>query len=193
MNLVVPLVFGQQFRLSREAVAFLAVGCFFRIARSDPFTSMLIHTGRTRRLALANLSSSSALMFELGLILAFGTIESVLVGRLLGELAALAVIVIAMRHDFREILRDWIETTAFVLAVLVGAIVLTFMTSVGERWGPSLLTLAVCIALCALCAARSAFPLVRTAFPGRNLSTGRSVAENPTAPGSAYDSGAPQP
>ena len=81
MNIVVPLVFGRNFALSREAIALLALGTFFRSARGEPFTSMLMYEGRTRRLAVANLSSVSTLPFEVGLILLHASLEAVFLGR----------------------------------------------------------------------------------------------------------------
>lgn len=166
MNILVPLVFGPQFRLSMAAVAILALSCFFRLVRGDPFTSMLMQEGRTRRLAAANLASTSALAFELILIFAFGALESVLAGRLLGELAALAVILIVTFDEFRPALREWIESTAFGLAVVCVAMALTFTTTVGARPLTSLIALLACAGLCGLNAARTAVPLFRVAFPG---------------------------
>jgi O-antigen/teichoic acid export membrane protein len=172
MNVVVPAVFGRQFLLSRDAVALLAAGCFFRMTRGDPFTSMLMHTGRTHLLALANLSSASSLLFQLGFVLVYGSFESVLAGRLLGEITALAVILYVTRREFRSALRDWTLTMAYELTVLAGAAVLSFTTSVGERALTSLMALASCAILCALPVARLAPPLFRVAFPNQKLSWG---------------------
>src|SRR5574337_30710 len=165
LNILVPLVFGAQFRLSPEAVALLALGSFLRLARGDPFTSMLMQEGRTRRLAAANLASTSALGFELALVFAFGTLESVLLGRLLGELAGLCAILAVTFREFRSALREWIESAAFGLAVACAAALLTFTTTVGERPATSVIAALVCVGLCALYAARTGLPLFRIAFP----------------------------
>ena len=172
MNVVVPLVFGRQFVLSREAVALLGLGAFFRIVRGDPFTSMLLHEGRTRRLALANLASASALLFEIGLILALSSIESVLLGRLLGELAALAVVLMVTRDQFRIALRDYAIAISVGLSVLIGAIVLSLTTSVGEQALTSLAALLGCVAVYGLWAIRAAPRLFHAGFPNHSLSVG---------------------
>jgi len=172
MNILVPLVFGPTFRLSAAAVAILALGCFFRLVRGDPFTSMLMQEGRTRRLAAANLASTTALAFELVLIFAFGTLESVLAGRLLGELAGLGVMLTVTFNEFRPAFREWVESLAFGLAVVCGATLLTFTTTVGEHLAISAITLLACAGLCGLNAARTAIPLFRVAFPNQAESFG---------------------
>ncbi|HTR13545.1 MAG TPA: oligosaccharide flippase family protein [Roseiarcus sp.] len=172
MNILVPLVFGPKFRLSSEAVAILALTCFFRLVRGDPFTSMLMQEGRTRRLAAANLASTSAVAFELVLIFAFGTLESVLAGRLIGELAGLGVMLIVTFNRFRPAFREWIESLAFGLAVVCVAMLLSFTTSVGERPATSAIALFVCAGFCGLNAARSVLPLFRVAFPGQAKPSG---------------------
>ena len=48
-NLAAPLVFGSRFALSPMAVVILAIATFLRIARGEPFTTMLINQGRTRQ------------------------------------------------------------------------------------------------------------------------------------------------
>lgn len=181
MNVVVPLVFGRQFHLSREAVALLAVACFFRIVRGDPFTSMLTHEGRTRRLAVANLCSTSALLFELALILIFNTFESVFAGRLLGEAVGLGAILFVTLGHFRRALQDWIGSATFSLAVVGGAIALSFTTSVGDQPIASFMTLIGCFAIFALYAARYALPHFRSAFPGKLLVSGDRAAAGDAA------------
>ena len=167
MNILVPLVFGPKFRLSAAAVAILAWVSFFRLVRGDPFTSMLMQAGRTRRLAAANLASTAALAFELVLIFAFGTLESVLAGRLLGELVGLGVMLAVTFKEFRTALREWVESLAFGLTVVSGATLLTFTTTVGEQLTVSAITLLGCAGLCGLSAARRAIPVFRVAFPTR--------------------------
>ena len=121
MNIVVPLVFGRNFVLSREAVALLALGTFFRFARGEPITAMLMNQGRTRRLAAANLSSVSTLFFEVVAILVRSSLEAVFVGRLLGELFALAVTLAVTREQFRAAFRDYAIGMGVAFGVLGGA------------------------------------------------------------------------
>ena len=172
MNMIVPVVFGHQFTLSRTAVAILALATFFRMARGDPMTSMLIHEGRTRRLALANLSSASAVPFEIMLILLFGSFEAALFGRLLGEIIALAIVVYLTRGQLRQAWRDQALAIGVSLAVLGGAIVLGFAAPVGAQALPSVALLLACLAMFGIWTARFAPPLLRAGFPGQSPFTG---------------------
>ena len=172
MNIVVPLVFGRNFVLSREAVALLALGTFFRFARGEPVTAMLMNQGRTRRLAAANLSSVSTLLFEVVAILVRSSLEAVFVGRLLGELLATAVTLAVTRDQFRAALRDFAMGMGVAVGVLGGAIVLTFTTPVGEKPLVSLAALLACVAIYATWAVRPALRLFQAGFPGRLNATG---------------------
>ncbi len=185
LNFVMPLVFGRQFTLSTSSVALLAFVAFFRVARFDPFTSMLLLEGRTRRLAIINLSSSSALLFEVVLIKIFVTFDSVLAGRLLGELTAMAVVIYMTRVPFRPAQRD------FLLSASVGATValiiagLTYATPVGQHLAASLAALAACVALLGAWASHFTPPLLRAGFSHQQPS---STAEQMPATGAEQGS-----
>lgn len=90
-NIVVPLVFGRRFVLSGLGVLFLAVATFFRIARSEPATSQLHVENRTHALALANQSTVVGLVVSFVLATLFKNVESVLAGRMAGEIFAALV------------------------------------------------------------------------------------------------------
>ena len=169
MNIVVPLVFGQRFFLSREAVALLALAAFFRLARADPFTALMLNQGRTRRLALMNVSSASALLFEAGLILAYLSFESALMGRLLGELVATVVTLFLARRQFSVAFRDYVVSMGVGCGLLGCSIVLSFMTPVGQQPLTSLAALLGLGALCGASAARTAPRLFHAGFPGHGL------------------------
>jgi O-antigen/teichoic acid export membrane protein len=90
-SIVVPLVFGRRFVLSEFGVLFLAVATFFRIARNEPATSQLHVENRTRALALANQSTVVGLVASFVLAALFKNVESVLAGRMVGEIFAALV------------------------------------------------------------------------------------------------------
>jgi len=168
MNIIVPIVFGRQFLLSRAAVALLALATFVKLARGDPMTSMLLHEGRTRRLAIANLTSASAVPLQIVLIFLFGSLEAALLGRLLGEIVAMTVVLHLARKQLREAWRDQAVAMGVGLAALAGAILVGLAAPVGVRAAPSLALLFACLAAFGVWAARFAPPLLRAAFPGQN-------------------------
>jgi O-antigen/teichoic acid export membrane protein len=163
LNIVMPLVFGSQFTLSVTSVALLGLVAFFRMARQDPFTSMLLHEGRTRRLAITNLASSSALLFEVVLIKAFGTFEAVIAGRLLGEMTALALVIYMTRVAFRPALRDFLLAVSVCATVVMMVVGLAHVTPVGRQLAPSIAALAACVAILAGWTSKYIPPLLRAA------------------------------
>jgi O-antigen/teichoic acid export membrane protein len=172
VNLVVPVVFGRQFTLSREAVTFLSLATFVRMARGDPMTSILLNEGRTRRLALATLSSASALPVEIVLILLLGTLEAAFLGRLLGEVAALAMALYLTRDQLRHSWRDQALAIAADLASLAAAIVLGAGAPAGAHAEASIILLVTCLAIFAAWTMRFAPPLMRAGFPGQSFFAG---------------------
>jgi hypothetical protein len=172
INWIVPRVFGQQFILSREAVALLSLATFFRMVRGDPMTSILLNQGRTRRLALATLSSASALPFEIVLILLLGTFEAALLGRLLGEVAALAMLLYLTRNQLRGAWRDQTLAIAAGLASLAAAIVLGAGAPAGTNIESSIILLFTCLAMFGMWILRFGPPLIRAGFPGQSLFAG---------------------
>jgi len=126
MNIVVPQVFGRKFELSKWALVFLSIGVFFRLVRGDPFMSLLVHEGRTKRLALANLSSISSLAFATVLILTGGRLEDAMLGRALGEATAYATTLYLTRDLFRDVIWGHLQSVglcAIVIAVAVAAVI----------------------------------------------------------------------
>jgi len=124
LNIVVPLVFGAKFFLSPTSTALLGLSIFLRQARGDPFVAMLMNEGRTKRLAIANLASTSALVFEAALLLIFHNFEAVMMGRLIGEAIATVVTLVITRDLFRPAFGDFLKAVAVGLVVLGVAIAL---------------------------------------------------------------------
>jgi O-antigen/teichoic acid export membrane protein len=122
VNVVVPIVFGEKFTLSPTAAALLAASLFIRVARGDPFTGMLLHEGRTRRLAVANLCSASSLGFEVVFLYAFHSFEAVMAGRLAGEVVGMVATILATRDLFKPAIVDFAKAFAMGSIVLAAAI-----------------------------------------------------------------------
>ncbi len=113
-NLVVPWVFGHTFVISHLSVCLLGLGAFIRVIRTEPFTSVMIQKGRTKRLALVNMIAASSVGYML-VCFHFGlNFEALFAGRLLGEVTSLAFAYVAVRRVFGD------ERPAVFLPVLVG-------------------------------------------------------------------------
>ena len=67
--------FGAANCAAQTATNLLAFAMFFRVARSEPFTLMLLQAGETRRLASANLPTASSLVFQLSCFCSFITLR----------------------------------------------------------------------------------------------------------------------
>jgi O-antigen/teichoic acid export membrane protein len=137
LNIMLPLVFSAKFVLTPESTALLAASLFFRQVRSDPFVAMLLNSGRTKRLAIANLSASSALLFMFLLLFAYRSFEAVMLGRLLGEITGWIVTLILTRDLFKPARADFFKSVAVGLAVF-GAAVALAPAGVGVDLLPSL-------------------------------------------------------
>ncbi len=170
LNIALPLVFGAKFVLSPASTALLALSFFFRHARAEPFSSMLLNQGRTKRLAIANLSSASALFFMFVLLLIFHNFEAVMAGRLLGELTATAVTLFLTRDLFRPARLDFIKAVAVGLLVLVAAIALG-SAGVGVAVIPSIAMVAAGLAVFVAWALYSAPGLLDASFSAIRLKT----------------------
>ena len=168
LNIVVPLVFGAKFVLSPASTGLLALAVFFRQARGEPFTAMLLNQGRTKRLAIANLSSTSVLLFMFVLLLIFHSFEAVMAGRLLGELTATAVTLAITRDLFKPARWDFVKALA--VGVLAPGVALALGSAgVGVALVPSVLTVAAGLAVFALWARSFARDLLDASFPAIRL------------------------
>jgi O-antigen/teichoic acid export membrane protein len=165
LNLMAPLVFGKQFHLSPMALIILTFACFVREIRGDPFSSMMINQGQTRRLAATNLSSITALPFEFILVAAFSSFEAALAGRLMGEIVALIVTLKLTYADFKPAMPAYAVAFSAALALVSAAAAVTLTTSAGEAWLPSLAALAIGIPTAVGLAALLSHTTIRIAFP----------------------------
>ena len=166
LDIFMPLLFGKQFTLPLSSISLLALAAFIRLARFDPFTSMLLVEGRTRRLALINLSSATALVFEFVLIKIFRTFDAVLLGRLMGELTALAMVVYVTRAAFRPALADFTLAMSLGATAVLATIGFAFAAPIDMQLAASMVASVVCVALIVAWVAYFAPPLVRAGFSG---------------------------
>lgn len=164
-NIVVPLVFGRQFTLPPVATAILAFAMFLRLTRSEPFTTMLLNQGRTRRVAGVNLASISALAFAALLTFVHPSIQSMLVGRLLGEAVGLGAALFLTRSLFRSARPDYAASMAVSVATIAVAIALSMTTGVGVRPIVSVAALAGLTGALALWLGLTSRGLLREGFP----------------------------
>jgi O-antigen/teichoic acid export membrane protein len=165
-NIVVPVFFGAKFHLSTLGLSLLAFSTFLRIARSEPFGSLLLMSQRTKRMAIINLSTAVALIFS-GLLMYFARyIESALAGRALGELLGLGVTLYLTRKLMRGAKMDQRNSVLFGLLVIGSASLLTFTSPVGNHLQPTLIALcgyAIVFCCWALVAARPFSGVLRAA------------------------------
>ena len=164
-NLAIPLVFGQQFHVSHAAAALLGMAAFVRVVRGDPFTSMLINSGRTQRLAIANLSSAAALIFEYALIYNFRNFESAMGGRLCGEIVALIVTLIVTAPYFKAAMTEYLIAFCCGLALLTAGAIAITTTTIGESWITTLPAILAGMAFAGGIAVMSARNTIKSAFP----------------------------
>ncbi|RBP10565.1 O-antigen/teichoic acid export membrane protein [Roseiarcus fermentans] len=88
---VVTLVFGAKFHADPMAMGLLGAAAFTRLARTEPFTSVMLNASRTKRLAASNILTSSALAYMVGASFLDRSINGLLGARLAGELTSWVV------------------------------------------------------------------------------------------------------
>jgi O-antigen/teichoic acid export membrane protein len=146
-NIVVPLVFGHNFVASRWMVVLLAFSAFFRMARGDPGTAILMIEGRTKRLALANLIVGGGLIFAAAFMAFAPTIEAATLGRCLGEVLGLAAMLYLTRSMMKAAIRDNLLTIGLSSVVLCLGGAFVVLGSVGNKIAPSLAFLCLAAAV----------------------------------------------
>jgi O-antigen/teichoic acid export membrane protein len=167
LDVVTPLVFGRSFVASRWMVVLLAFATFVRIARLDPGTAVLLNEGRTKRLALANLAVSCGLVFAGVFMILAPEIEAAALGRCLGELGGLAVILYLTRRPLQAVLIHNLSAIGASAALMGVASVFVLFTSVGSDPVPSFVFLALGAAALGLAGARTSplFAQAGLSFP----------------------------
>jgi O-antigen/teichoic acid export membrane protein len=128
---IFPLVFGARFLVSDVSVLLVALIAFLRVVRSEPFTSLLLHTQNTGKLAVANLSTLTGLIVATWLAIIYQSIEAVLTGGLVGEAFGLCVVIYLTRHLFRVSIFDYVIMVCGMLVCVVTAGLLVLFTEFG--------------------------------------------------------------
>jgi O-antigen/teichoic acid export membrane protein len=118
---LIPAVFGQRYTISSEMIFLLALIAYVRVIRTDPQTSLLFNTQNTRKLAIAGQAPFFGLFVTAGLVLLHPTLEAVLVGGLIGELAGLVAVGYIARHLLRFAIRDHVFSGLAMFSIVVAA------------------------------------------------------------------------
>jgi hypothetical protein len=85
LDILTPLIFGASFTISAPAhILFILIACL-RLQRSGAPTTLLLTSGRTKQLALLNLSSALGLLIAFACIAIWPRLESMLIGIAIGE------------------------------------------------------------------------------------------------------------
>ncbi len=122
LNPAVGLVFGQAFVVENWVLALLTLNAFFKIARTEPFTALLLHEGRTAALAVTNFVAILGLVASAILCWIFPTLLSPLIGRLGGEIVSLVAAWRATRAGFQAARRHFLTAFSYSLAAIVLAV-----------------------------------------------------------------------
>ena len=85
LDILTPLIFGVTFTVSPAAHVLFTVIAFFRLQRGGAPTTLLLASGRTKQLALLNLSAGLGLIIAFGCIVIQPRLELMLIGIAIGE------------------------------------------------------------------------------------------------------------
>jgi O-antigen/teichoic acid export membrane protein len=133
LKTIVPFVFGTRFVMSDLAALLIALIAFIRIVRIEPQTSLLLNTQKTRELALANLSPLIGLIIATTLVLIHPSIEAVLTGVLVGEIAGLFAMGFVTRDLLKPVIIDYGISVSAMILVVVGAGGLALLLQGGDN------------------------------------------------------------
>jgi O-antigen/teichoic acid export membrane protein len=126
-DLVVPAVFGHRYVISDSAIFLLALIVYIRVIRSDPQQILLLLNQNTRKLAILGQAPFIGLLATAGLALIHPTLEFILVGGLVGEIAALCVVEYLSRPLLKSAIYDHMFSglTMFSTVVVAGILLLS--------------------------------------------------------------------
>ena len=120
LDILTPLIFGPSFTISPAAhILFILIACF-RLQRSGAPTTLLLASGRTKQLALLNLSSGFGLMIAFTCIAIWPRLESMLIGIAIGEFISFTIFFTSLEKAItRGLLIDLV--TAFAVPAAMAA------------------------------------------------------------------------
>lgn len=165
---VMPFVFGPRFTIGETSAILVSLIAFFRASRADPMTTLLLYAQSTTRLAISNQAPAVGLLAAAGLAYLHPSIEAVLAGVLIGEVATLTSLVFASRHLLGSALRDYVLVAALMFALVVCALLLPLLPELDRAvsW-PKLLSATILIPI-ALVAKLALAKLFRQGYAARH-------------------------
>jgi O-antigen/teichoic acid export membrane protein len=120
-DVVVPAVFGHRYIISDLAVFLLALIVFIKVIRSDPQQILLLLTQNTRKLAVLGQAPFVGLLATAALALIHPTLEFILVGTLVGEIAALCTVEYLSRQLLKSAMYNHMISSLTMLSIVVAA------------------------------------------------------------------------
>jgi NhaP-type Na+/H+ and K+/H+ antiporter len=130
LDLLTPAIFGAAFAISPLAhILFTLIACL-RLLRGGAPTALLLASGRTRRLALLNLTAGFGLMIAFFCVLARPRLESMLIGIAIGEAISFTV--------FFTLSEKAIKRRSMVLIDLAAAVLAPIALVLALAWSPQI-------------------------------------------------------
>jgi O-antigen/teichoic acid export membrane protein len=132
LKAIMPLVFGARYTIEDPLPLLVGLIAFLRIVRTEPHTSLLLHTQNTRVLAVANLSPGIGLLCATALVLLKPSIEAVLVGSIVGESIGLGVMVFMTYRFLKPAIFDYVTSVLGALTIILIAYATIAVTQTGD-------------------------------------------------------------
>jgi O-antigen/teichoic acid export membrane protein len=130
LDMLTPLIFGASFTISSQAhVLFTLIACL-RLLRGGAPTTLLLASGRTKQLALLNLSSGFGLMIAFACIVIWPRLESMLIGIAIGESISFII--------FFTLLEEAADRGSMVPIDLATAVVVPTVMVAALAWNPAM-------------------------------------------------------
>ena len=128
LDILIPLIFGPSFTISTSAHVLLVLIACLRLQRSGAPTSLLLASGRTKQLALLNLSAGFGLLVAAACLAVWPSLEAMLIGIAIGELTSFTV--------FFTTLGKAVTRGRHVVADLVRVIAVPAVMAAALAWKP---------------------------------------------------------
>ncbi len=130
---LLPKIFGTRYAISSLSTILVALIAFLRIVRVDPRTSLLLQSHNTRKLAIANQAPVAGLLVMAAIATIHPTLEWILTGALVGEVAGLASATWATRRLLKCAERD--NLTALLKALVAVLVPSLWISNTGPYAG----------------------------------------------------------
>ncbi|CAO4157375.1 hypothetical protein DHODJN_26405 [Methylorubrum extorquens] len=135
-----PAIFGQRFVASDLTILLVGLIVYLRVCRQEPMTAILLQTGGTGRLAVANQMPMLGLALGALLMWLQPQLESLLAGMVVGEIVAL---VVALRIVCGSLGTMWRDAIVASVSLAVLPLVVGVLFEAVEMFDPLLPRLAV--------------------------------------------------